>query len=57
MINIQIMTLFLRAEFIMMAANRTGTGTNRVNRNRVNRFCEPNRSEPEPDFGVEKIEM
>ena len=41
----------------MMAANPTGTSTNRVNWNRVNRFCEPNRSEPEPDFGVDKIEM
>ena len=29
------------ASKIMMAANRTGTSTNRVNRNRVNRFCEP----------------
>ena len=41
----------------MMAENRTGTGTNRVNRNRVNLFFEPNPSEPEPEFGVEKIEM
>ena len=63
MVHFDLLSLKMRSKidfaviFIMMAANRTGTGTNRVNPNRVNWFCEPNQSEPEPDFGAEKFKM